>query len=125
MNITFLDKFGSTGTLLTALACPVCWPLFASAGSALGLGILAPYESILMTYIFPSAIVIFMLGSYLSYRTHKKLTPLVVGIESGVFALYGFYVGWVLILMYIGILGIVISSILSFIALRKQQLLCK
>lgn len=125
MNITFVDKIGATGTLFTALACPVCWPLFATAGSALGLGILAPFEGILMVYVFPTVIVISMVGAYLSFRFHKQLIPLVVGILSGVFALYGFYVGWILILMYIGIFGILIASILSFFATRKQKLLCK
>ena len=45
MNITFVDKLGSFGVLLTALSCPACWPLFASVGSALGLGILLPYRA--------------------------------------------------------------------------------
>ena len=125
MNITFVDKLGSIGTLFTALACPVCWPLFASAGSALGLGILAPYEGIMMVYVFPSVIVLSMIGAYLSFRFHKQLIPLGLGILSGVFALYGFYVGWILILMYIGIFGILLSSILSYFATRKQSLLCK
>lgn len=125
MNITFVDKLGAIGTLFTALACPVCWPLFAVAGSALGLGILAPYEGIMMVYVFPSVIVISMVGACLSYRFHKNFIPLGIGILSGVFALYGFYVGWILILMYIGIFGILISSILSFFATRKQKLICK
>lgn len=125
MNITFVDKLGSLGVLLTALSCPVCWPLFASVGSALGLGILLPYEPILMNYAFPGFMGITLVGAVLAYRFHKQITPLIIGVISPLLALYGFYVGWILILMYTGIFGILISSILSYFATRKQKLLCK
>ena len=126
MNLTFVDKIGSVGTLLTAMACPVCWPLFATAGSALGLSLLAPsYEGIMMNYVFPPFVVVALVGTILSYRNHKQWLPLVSGLASGLLVLYGFYVGWQLTLMYIGIFGLLISSILSFLANRKKALICE
>lgn len=125
MKITFVDKFGSAGVLLTALSCPACWPLFASAGSALGLGILLPYEPILMNFAFPGFMGIALGGSVLSFRFHKQLAPLLIGVTSPLMALYGFYFGWIVVLMYIGIFGCMISAVLSYIATRKQKLICE
>ena len=124
MNITIVDKLGSIGTLITAMACPVCWPLFATAGSALGLGVLAPYEGILMVYVFPAFVVIALLGTVLSYLKHKSLIPLSLGVVSGGLILYGFYFGWHLVLMYIGIFGLLLSSALSFIANKRREKTC-
>ena len=125
MKLTFVDKLGSAGTFLTALACPVCWPLFASLGGALGLGVLAPYEGILMNYVFPGFVILAVAGAILGYLNHKSPIPLALGVLSGLMVLYGFYVGWQLILMYVGIFGLLLSSVLSYMANRKKALLCR
>lgn len=125
MKLTFIEKIGSSGVLLTALACPVCWPLFASIGGALGLGFLAPYESVLMVYVFPLFVSVALLGTVLSYRYHRELLPLIIGVVSALFVLVGFYINWQLTLMYVGIFGLLISSALSFRANRKAKLKCQ
>lgn len=125
MKITFLDKVGGVGVLLTAMACPACWPLFAAAGSALGLGILAPWEGIMMNYVFLPLVVLSMVGSYFSFRFHRKSLPLICGMLSGLLILFGFYAGWYLTLMYIGIFGLLASAILSYLANRSQARLCQ
>ncbi len=125
MKLTFVDKIGSMGMLLTALACPVCWPLFAGLGSALGLGVLAPWEGIMMDYVFPPFVVVALVGTLLSYRNHRKLMPTILGVGSALLVLYGFYVGWQLMLMYIGIFGLLISTVLSFLANKRQAKICQ
>ena len=125
MNITFVDKVGSFGVLVTALSCPACWPLFASVGSALGLGILLPYEPYLMNYAFPGFMGLTLVGAVLAYRFHKNIIPLIIGVLSPLLALYGFYFGWIVLLMYIGIFGCLVSAGLSYWANRKQKLLCQ
>lgn len=125
MKISFLDKLGALGVFVTALSCPVCWPLFASVGSALGLGILLPYESVMMNYVFPAFVVLALIGGILSYLTHKQVLPAAVGVMSALLILYGFYGGWYVNLMYAGIFGLLISAGLSFIANRKQELICR
>lgn len=119
MNITYVDKLGTFCLWLTALSCPVCWSLFASVGSALDLGILLLYKPILMAYAFPGFMEITLLGAVLAYRFHKHLVPLVIGILSPLLALYGFYFGWIVILMYTGIFGCLVSAGLSYWATRK------
>ncbi len=125
MKLTFVDKFGSIGVFVTALACPVCWPLFAGLGSALGLGMLAPWEGLMMDYVFPPFVVVALVGTLISYSNHKKLIPTILGVGSALLVLYGFYVGWQLVLMYIGIFGLLISSVLSFFANKRQAKICQ
>ena len=114
-----LEKVGSIGTFITAASCPVCWPLFASIGATFGLGVLAPFEGVLMTIIFPAFILVSILGSILSFINHRSYPPLAVSILSAALILYGFYGGWHLMLMYIGIFGLLVGSILGFFANKK------
>lgn len=125
MKLTFIDKIGSVGTFLTALACPVCWPLFASLGGALGLGVLAPYEGVFMNYVFPGFVISALAGALLSYRYHRSRSVLAVGVLSGLMVLYGFYVGWQLAFMYAGIFGLLLSSALSYFVNRNKAQLCQ
>ena len=124
MKPVFVDRIGSLGTLVAAMACPVCWPLFATMGSSLGLGIFSPWEGIISNFVFPPFVVIAILGTILSFRSHKKRLPLVLGIVSGSLILFGFYVIWQLTLMYIGIFGLLISSVLGHLGNKQQEKLC-
>lgn len=110
---------------MTALACPVCWPLFAGVGGTLGLGILAPWEGIMMNYVFPPFVVVALIGTVLSYRNHRQVIPLILGVLSGSLILFGFYVGWQLMLMYIGIFGLLAASVLSYLANKQQAKICE
>jgi hypothetical protein len=42
--LTFLDGIGSVGALFAAIAAPCCFPLFAGAIAAVGLGALGKFE---------------------------------------------------------------------------------
>ena len=118
-----LEKVGSVGTFITAAACPVCWPLFASIGATLGLGVLAPFEGIMMTIVFPAFVIISIVGTILSFINHRTYLPLAVSLVSAALILYGFYGGWNLILMYIGIFGLLAGSVLGFFANKKCKVL--
>ncbi len=121
MKLDFVEKIGSFGTIITAAACPVCWPLFIPIGSALGLGILQPYEGFMMNIIFPIFVMITFIGSFLSYRIHKSLYPLIITNLSVIFILFGFYIDWNRMLMYIGIIGVIMGSIAGIMAKRNVK----
>ena len=124
MKLVFIDRVGSLGTLIAAMACPVCWPVLATLGSSLGLGIFAPWEGIISNFVFPPFVVIAVLGTFLSFRSHKKRLPFVLGIVSGSLILFGFYVIWQPTLVYIGIFGLLISSVLGYLGNKQQEKLC-
>ena len=51
MKLAFLDRVGSLGALLAAVAAPCCFPLFAAVGTAVGFSALGQYEGVIL-YIF-------------------------------------------------------------------------
>ncbi len=122
MKLGFLEKIGSISTLLVASACPVCWPLFIPIGSALGLGFLQPYEGIMMNIVFPAFVAVTLIGSVMGYRIHRAYYPLAVSSISVLLILYGFYGGWHRELMYIGIIGVFIGSVLGIIAKKHCRI---
>jgi mercuric ion transport protein len=124
MRVIFIEQSASVGVLLTAMACPACWPLFALLGSSLGLGILAPWEGVLMNYVFPPFVVLGAIGSILSFKSHNKIIPLLIGLASAAMILFGFYAGWLLVLMYVGIFGMMLASVLSYIEAKKRKEIC-
>ncbi len=75
----FIEQSASVGVLVTAMACPACWPLFALA----------------------------------------------IGLGSAAMILYGFYVGWQLLVMYLGIFGMLLAFALSYLELRKVKKICE
>ena len=125
MKIFFLENTGALATLITAMACPACWPLFAGIGSALGLGVLLPLESVMMNYVFPVAVITAVAGSILSFRFHRTVSPLLINLVSASLIFFGFYNGWQLMVMYIGIFGLLLSAVLGHLANRKQAKLCQ
>lgn len=111
------DKICSLGAILAAASCPVCFPLLAAAGSAIGLGVLHPYEGKILI-IFQNLILGALIGLFLSFRRHRKALPLVVGTMSALLILYAFYIRFNEILNYIGLFGLLSASVLNIMENR-------
>ena len=47
------DKTGSSGVLVSAMGCSICFPAIASLGAALGLGFLSQWEGFFISTLFP------------------------------------------------------------------------
>lgn len=113
-----LDKIGSIGAILAAASCPVCFPLLATAGSAIGLGALHPYEG-KMLILFQILVLVSLAGLVLSFRRHRKPLPLVIGVLSALLIIYAFHIRFNEILNYIGLFGLLSSSVLNVIENRR------
>lgn len=113
-----LDKIGSIGAILAAAFCPVCFPLLAVAGSFIGLGVLHPYEA-RMLILFQFLVLVSLVGLVLSFRRHRKPLPLMAGIMSALLILYAFHIRFSEILNYIGLFGLLSSSVLNIIESRR------
>ncbi len=102
-----LEKLGSLGAVVTAAACPVCFPKLAVLGAVFGLGAFGAYESQLV--IAAQVLVgVAVLGHVLAYRRHrgKGLLGLAIGSALAVFAgLYAFE--W---LAYAGFAGLIAAG---------------
>ncbi len=84
-----LDRIGTVGLFLVALATPCCFPLFAFLLSAFGLGSSELFGG-WIKYIFETLVLISLVGLFISYRQHRCTYPLLVAIPSAVIIFYGY-----------------------------------
>jgi MerC mercury resistance protein len=70
----WLDRIGSAGALLAAIAAPCCFPLFAAIGTVAGLSALGEYEGLIL-YIFQLFALLTLAGLVLSFRKHGSAGP--------------------------------------------------
>lgn len=108
-----IDKLGTAGLFLTALFSPCCFPLFAFAASALGLGSFELFGGLTM-WIFLAMVLVSVAGLYLSYRRHRCLYPLMVAISGGLFILCAFYFNgsdYQAYFLYNGMFGLLVATI--------------
>lgn len=119
-----IDKLGTTGLFLTALLLLCCFPLFAFAASAIGLGSAELFGGWTM-WIFQSMVLLAVGGRYLSYRKHRNLYPLIIGIISGLAVLYGYHINdsdyWTYFLCA-GMLGLLVATLWNYQRNKIQQI---
>lgn len=108
-----IDRLGTAGLFLTALFSPCCFPLFAFAASALGLGSFELFGGWTM-WIFQAMVIISIAGLYISYRNHRCAYPLLTAIPSGLLVIYGYHFNdtdyWTYFL-YTGMFGLLAATI--------------
>ncbi len=66
------DKAGVVGTVVSAAACPACFPALASLGAAMGLGIFAQYEGLIMTTLLPLFAAVALVANALGWLRHRQ-----------------------------------------------------
>jgi mercuric ion transport protein len=115
MKWGFIDKIGSVGSLLAAAACPVCFPMWAVVGSAVGLGVLSRFEGKVFL-VFQSLVAVAVLGSVIAYFNHRKMLPLLARIISPALIFFGLYVFFHPVIVYSGLFGLAAGSVMNFIA---------
>ena len=109
---------GSIGSVIAALACPACFPFFAVVGSALGLGVFLPFEGTVFL-VFQILVGLALVGNIISFFSHRKLLPLVVGVMSPLLIFFAIYIYWNSRFLYAGLFGLLAASVLNFMAKRR------
>jgi hypothetical protein len=117
--IRSLDRIGSIGALLSAVAAPCCFPLFAAIAAASGLTVPGRFEMTVL-YLFQGFALLAIVGLALSYRKHRGLGPLSVGLLSGSALVYVFYYSWNVGLLYAGLFGLVAASVWNWFCSRSS-----
>lgn len=115
---TAADKIGFIGSLVSAMGCVNCFPALASIGTALGLGVLAPHEGLLIRILLPLFAIIALVANLVAWRSHRHwyrritalLGPVLVLLAVLVMRVYGVRTGW---LLYPGLALMLATSILD------------
>jgi hypothetical protein len=118
--INLLDRIGSLGALLMAIAAPCCFPLFAAVGAAVGLGILGRYEGIVLD-VFQAFVLLALLGLALSFRQHGRFGPLTLGVASAAALAYAFYGSFSLAALYTGLFGLFAATLWNYFSSRVKR----
>lgn len=113
-----LDKVGVTGSLIAAL-CRLGVPAVIAVASALGLGFLINDATLVPLLIL--FLLVQLGGLWLGLRHHRNPLALIVGLASAVVTVVFLFVRFSRPLAYLGIAGLVASSVLN-IVIRQRQL---
>src|SRR5204863_5884136 len=97
-----LDRIGSAGVLVAAIAAPCCFPLFAAVGTVAGLSMLDRYEGVIL-FVFQGFALLTLAGLVLSFRRNRNFGPLIIGVISCAALAIHFYLSFSLALLYGGL----------------------
>jgi hypothetical protein len=115
-----LDRVGSMGALIAALAAPCCFPLFAAAGTATALSALVQYEGIIF-YTFQGFALLTLVGLAISFRRHRDFAPLIVGALACANLAYHFYWEFSLPALYGGLFGLIAAALWNYLSARRGK----
>ena len=113
-----LENFGSLGAVLSAAACPVCFPKLALIGSFLGLGVFAKYE-VFFFYGAQVLILITLAGHVNSYKRTKNRALLTLAVISAALFFVSLYVIVSEVLAYIALSSLVLVTIWLVVESRR------
>jgi len=116
----YIDKFATTSLFITAIFSPCCFPLYGFALSALGLGSVELFGGFTW-YIFQGLIVLALFGQYWSYKKHKDILPLLIAVTSSLLILGSYYISFSLPLIYSGMFGLLMATIINHFSKRKAK----
>lgn len=113
-----LEKFGSLGAIITAAACPICFPKLAILGGLLGFGALAKFET---AFFFGAQIlfVLALLGHALSFRKHRNKVILALAGLSTLLLFLSLYAVRSEIVSYLAFIGLGIATIWLMLENRR------
>ena len=119
-GLVLLDRIGSAGALISAIAAPCCFPLFAAFGTVAGLSGLGPYENVIL-YIFQGFALLTLAGLALSFRQHRDVGPLIVGALACASLAYHFYWQFSLSALYGGLFALVAATVWNYLSSRRGK----
>ena len=115
--LALLDRVGSIGALVAAIAAPCCFPLFAALSAAVGLGTLGCYETTVL-YAFQAFAVISLVGLALAIRRYRYFGPLEHGFISVESLAYTFYYSFEPAALYAGLFGLLAATLWNYLSSR-------
>ncbi len=118
-----LERIGTIGLFITALASPCCFPLFGFLLTALGIGSFELFGGWSM-YIFQFLTVVSLAGLYFSYRKHRCTWPLLAAIPSAALIFYSYYfvdADYWINYLYIGMFGMLCAAGLDYYRMRLHK----
>jgi mercuric ion transport protein len=115
---TLVEKFGSLGAVVAALACPICFPKLALIGAALGLGAFSPFERY-TAFIVRGLFVLAFIGQALAYPKHRNKWLLGLSAVTTLTLFAGYYVIRSSTLLQMALGGLLAASVWHVVEMRR------
>ena len=118
-----INKLGTAGLFITAIFSPCCFPIFAIAATAMGLGSFELFGEWTM-WVFQAMVIISIAGLVVAYIKHKCIYPLIIATTGAVLIFYGYHFNesdnWIYFL-YAGMLAQLIATVLNYFLMKKHN----
>ncbi len=115
-----LDRVGSVGAVLAAIAAPCCLPIFAAFAGAIGVTALGLNESIVF-YALQAFALLSVIGLAFAARRHHSIAPLALGIISAAALFFAFYAMFSAATVYFGLAGLCVASVWNYLISRRRK----
>lgn len=119
-----LDKVGSLGALIAAVAAPCCFPIFAAVSAAAGLGVFGRYETLVL-YLFQAFALLSFIGLAAGFWRHRHIGPLAMGAASMALLAFTFYGSFRTPTLYTGLLGLMAATVWNHFCSAPATLLLR
>jgi mercuric ion transport protein len=113
-----IEKLGTVGAVIAALACPICFPKLALIGAALGLGIFAPYEGYIAIGV-QALFLLALIGQLVAYRAHRNRWLVGLSICTTGLLFIAYYVVPSSVLLQIALAGLVGASVWQVVEMKR------
>jgi len=113
-----LEKLGTFGAVLAALACPICFPKLALVGVALGMGVFAPFEGYVVLAV-QALFVLAFVGQWLAFRRHRNRWLLSLSGAVTLLVFVGYYIFLSTVLLQFALVGLAVASVWLVVELRR------
>lgn len=115
------SRLGAVASMGGLLAVATCYGTLGIVALLSVVGVTVHMNEVLMTRIVTGVLVIALLGLGYSFRVHRSIGPLLIGLASAVLLLWVFYGRYTRPLEALGFIGLVTASAWDF---RAKHLAC-
>jgi mercuric ion transport protein len=122
------DKVGVVGTVVSTMACAMCFPAVGAIGAAIGLGFLSQWEDVFIN-VLPLFAVLVVIANGLGWFAHRQWRRSALGMMGPILVL----IGWVSfmsgalapgaarLVLYAGLLVMVVFAVWDLVSPRGRH----
>ena len=117
------DKLGAVGAVLSAVAAPCCFPIFATLGGAVGLGSV-PFLRYNAPLLIQAMTALGFFGQIASYRQHRKKGPLLISAASVGLVAVAYFLNYHVFLIYAALTCLTLAAVWNVMNSRRARPCC-